>query len=249
MTRTVIVQSFRKGTGKSTLIANLAVWLAREGVRVGVADADFATPSLSLLLDTADSPPSPFLTFNHFLWGDCDIREAARPWTGSAGEGYLLPASAHPKEIMRMVRARHYGRLLNTGLQEFSEQFQLDILLVDTHAGLSEDSLAALAIADLALMVMRPDQQDYQGTAIIVELAQRLAVPQVGIVVNEFPHRFDRAETEAEIAQTYGCEVLAILPHSEDTAVLASKRVLSVVDGEHALSQMYRALAQRLLHI
>jgi len=37
-------------------------------------------------------------------------------------------------------------------------------LLIDTHAGLGEETLLAIVISHTLLIVMRPDQQDYEGT-------------------------------------------------------------------------------------
>lgn len=51
----VTVGSGKGGVGKSTLTANLAVALAKMGMKVGVVDADIYGPSQATLLDGADS--------------------------------------------------------------------------------------------------------------------------------------------------------------------------------------------------
>ncbi len=52
--RIIVVGSGKGGVGKSTLTTNLAVALARDGMKVGVVDADIYGPSQPLLLGTAN---------------------------------------------------------------------------------------------------------------------------------------------------------------------------------------------------
>ncbi|MFG6502570.1 Mrp/NBP35 family ATP-binding protein [Microbacterium sp. P05] len=62
LTRVIAVTSGKGGVGKSTVTANLAVALARRGLRVGLVDADvhgFSIPALLGLLDADGLPPAP----------------------------------------------------------------------------------------------------------------------------------------------------------------------------------------------
>ena len=54
--RLIAVASGKGGVGKSTVAANLAIALARSGIRVGLVDADIYGPSQPRLLDAADKP-------------------------------------------------------------------------------------------------------------------------------------------------------------------------------------------------
>jgi len=54
--RLIAVASGKGGVGKSTVAANIAIALARAGVRVGVVDADIYGPSQPRLLDAAEKP-------------------------------------------------------------------------------------------------------------------------------------------------------------------------------------------------
>lgn len=72
MTSTIAIHSFRRGTGKSTVAANLAVLLADSGRRVGLIDANFQSPSLHLFFGQLSLGHRPAL--NDYLAGRCDLQ-------------------------------------------------------------------------------------------------------------------------------------------------------------------------------
>ena len=49
MSKIISIHSFRGGTGKSNITANLAVTVARAGNRVGVIDTDIQSPGIHVL--------------------------------------------------------------------------------------------------------------------------------------------------------------------------------------------------------
>ena len=73
--------------------------------------------------------------------------------------------------------------------------------MVDTHPGLNEETLLSISISDLLAVILRPDQQDYQGTGVTVEVARRLSVPQMMLVVNKVPAVFAEGEVKAQAGE------------------------------------------------
>jgi MinD-like ATPase involved in chromosome partitioning or flagellar assembly len=67
----------------------------------------------------------------------------------------------------------------------------LDVLLIDTHPGLNEETLLSIVISDILVVVMRPDKQDYEGTGITVTVARELKVPNLMLIVNKAPLIFE----------------------------------------------------------
>jgi MinD-like ATPase involved in chromosome partitioning or flagellar assembly len=218
MARLIAVQSFRRGTGKSLLSVNIGALQAAAGRRVGLVDADFPTPALHLLCGLAEAPG--IRTLNDYLLGRCDIEQVAHDITPLLGDDaggriFLMPASADIDEISRMLRKGYDLRLLDEGFQTLSEQLALDTLIIDTHAGLHEEALTLMALVDVLALVLRHDQQDYQGTAVMVEVGRRLGVPRITLIANEEPASFDPAVVRARVERSYGCEIAGVLPHSD----------------------------------
>ena len=54
MTKIISTHSFRGGTGKSNVTANIAATLANMGYRVGVFDTDIQSPGIHIIFNLAD---------------------------------------------------------------------------------------------------------------------------------------------------------------------------------------------------
>jgi len=246
----ISVHSFRGGTGKSNITANIAALLAAGGRRVGVIDTDIQSPGIHVLfgLDETQMPVS----LNDYLWGNCDIKNTAYDVTPTLGPNikgqlFLIPSSIRPGEIARVLREGYNVDLLHDGLHSLVEDLELEVLLIDTHPGLNEETLLSIAISDALAVIMRPDQQDYQGTSVTVAVARRLRVRRLLLIVNKVPETFDVKNIQARVEQTYGCEVAAVLPHSDELMALGSKGIFAIHYPEHLITSLYAQLIKKLV--
>lgn len=250
MATIVSVHSFRGGTGKSNTTANLAALVAARGRRVGVIDADIQSPGIHVLLGL--SGDDVHASLNDFLWHDRSIRDVAMDVTdrngiSNGGRLFLIPSSMQPGEITRVLREGYDAQRLTGGLRELVVELSLDVLFIDTHPGLNEETLLSLVISDALLIIMRPDRQDYEGTGITVRVARELDVPHVTIVVNKTPADLDRTAVADRVATTYDCEVAAVMPHSDDLMRLGSEGIFVLRQPDHPLTDEYRRLADRVI--
>jgi MinD-like ATPase involved in chromosome partitioning or flagellar assembly len=152
-----------------------------------------------------------------------------------------------PGEITRVLREGYDAQRLTQGLRELIDQLSLDVLFIDTHPGLNEETLLSLVLSDTLLIVMRPDRQDFEGTGITARVAKELGVPQISIVVNKTPTDFDHAAVAERVRATYDCDVAAVIPHSDDLMRLGSEGVFSLRNPDHELSARYRTLARHVV--
>lgn len=235
MEKRIAFHSFRRGTGRSSLMTNTTALLAKKGKRVGVIDANLQSPSAHILFGLPDVDISH--TLNDYLWNQCGIGDIAYDVGAAVGAPrggvYLIPASDDMVEIMRMLKDGFEIARLTEAFTDFSGQYDLDYLLIDTGSGLNQTVLACLAVSDTILVVMRLDEQDYQGVATTLALARRMEVPRVLTVVNGVPSTFDPRDVRATIARKFETDVLAVLPHSERFLALGSQRVFVMDYPEH----------------
>lgn len=250
MTRIISIHSFRGGTGKSNIVGNIAALLARSGLRVGVVDTDIQSPGLHVLFGLALDEIQH--TLNDYVWGSCSIEETAHDVTARLGANvtgrlYLLPSSMDSDQIARVLREGFDPRILVDGFHQVSADLHLDALIVDTHPGLNSETLLSMAVSDALAIILRPDAQDYQGTSVTLEVARRLDVPQIVLIMNKVPQVFDVATVQQRVEQTYDCDVAAVLSHSEEMMLLGSEDFFVVRYPHHPITAQLRQAAQRLL--
>jgi septum site-determining protein MinD len=245
----ISVHSFRGGTGKSNTSANLAALYAMDGLRVGVVDTDIQSPGIHVIfgLDEDEAPYS----LNDYLWGRCAIEQTACDVSSALGGActgaiYLIPSSVNAADIARVLHDGYDIDLLSDGFRDLIRALKLDILVIDTHPGLNEETLLSIAISNALLVVMRPDFQDYQGTGLTVEVARELDVPCMRILINKAPSTFDLEQIRRTVSDTYNCPVAGVIPHSEEMMGLASHGIFAVRYADHPIVMELRQVARAL---
>jgi len=250
MSKIISIHSFRGGTGKSNIVANLAIIIAQRGKRVGIIDTDIQSPGIHALFGLDEAQMDKAL--NDYLWGRCPVEETAYDVgvgkvTVMGGGIHLVPSSLRVGELSRVLRDGYDVDVLNNGFWELGRRLNLDYLFIDTHPGLNEDTLLSIAISDVLLVILRPDQQDYQGTAVTVDVARKLDIPRMFLVVNKVLTSFDFAEVKRTMEETYGCEAAGVLPLSEDVARLGSADIFCLHHPNHPFTQGLVAIASRIM--
>lgn len=253
MSTIVSVHSYRGGTGKSNLTANLASSVVQLGKRVAVVDTDIQSPGLHVLFGMDGQTTG--LTLNDYLYGRCRIEQTAHDVTTKLGDAashggmlYLIPSSIKAGEITRVLREGYEVNLLTDGFRTLMKTFQLDYLFIDTHPGLNEETLLSLILSDILVLILRPDQQDFQGTAVTVEIARKLKVKQLLLVVNKVLPKLDFASLRQQVQTAYDAPVAAILPVSNEMIELGSAGIFSLTYPNHPYSQGVRELAAQVVN-
>jgi MinD-like ATPase involved in chromosome partitioning or flagellar assembly len=252
----VSIHSFRGGTGKSNITANLAAQVALAGRRVGIIDTDIYSPGIHVPFGLDEQKMG--RTLNEFLRSECSIEEVAfsvgeHPGDAAgrqhlAGQSlWLVPSSINSGEISRVLKEGYDVGRLNEGMNMLIKTLKLDYLFIDTHPGLNEETLLSVAISDVLLIVLRPDAQDFQGTAVTVDIARGLDVPNLFLIVNKALSKYDFAQVKAQVSNTYQSPVAGVLPLSEDMVDLGSSDIFSLRFPDHIWSKTICEVAQVVL--
>ena len=252
MVKIVSIHSYRGGTGKSNITANLAAAVALAGKTVAIVDTDLPSPGIHVLFGI--EPDQIKYTLNDFLWGSCEISETVCKVTDvfkdrviEDSEIYLIPSSIKLKDISRILREGFNEDILFEGLKNLIEELDIEYLFIDTHPGLNEQTLLCLTISDLLLIVLRPDQQDFQGTAVIIDVSRKLNVPDLKLIVNKALKDYDFEQMRQQIEKTYNAKVASILPESNDLIRLASNGIFCLEYPNHPISKSLIELARQIM--
>ncbi|MEW5977064.1 MAG: MinD/ParA family protein [Acidobacteriota bacterium] len=254
MGKIISVHSFRGGTGKSNLTANLAVTVACLGKRVGIVDTDIQSPGIHVVFGLKEQQLDRSL--NDFLWGRCPIEQAAYNVTEfmrrearvpiQISDVFLIPSSLKVADIARILQQGYEVSLLNDGFRALVSQLNLDYLFIDTHPGVNEETLLSVAISDQLLVVLRPDHQDFQGTAVTVELARKLDVPEMQLLINKIPAGTDVSALQQQVESIYGIPILGAFPLNLEIVRVASSGIFCFRYPNHPFSEELSRVARRL---
>jgi flagellar biosynthesis protein FlhG len=170
---TIAVTSGKGGVGKTSVVVNLAVALARLRNRVGILDADFGLGNVDVLLGLA-----PENHLGHLLTGEKDIEDIIV--RGPMGV-QIVPASSGLRELTALTEAQWLR--LAQGLERVCRQ--LDFLLIDTAAGVSDNVVELLLSAQRVLIVtsLEPSAM-VDAYAMVKVLTTAEPAKEIGVLVN-----------------------------------------------------------------
>jgi chromosome partitioning protein len=172
MTHCIALHSYKGGTGKTTIAANIAAILAKSGKKVAILDLDIYAPSLHTYFKT-----TPDKWINDFLDNNADFDETILDLTdslrnGESSLGRLYTGFSNPN------REAIFKFEISNGTEYWKKQFRklvflreqmitkldVDYIILDTSPGIRHWSINALSIADKLILTMKMDDLDIEGT-------------------------------------------------------------------------------------
>ena len=249
MANTVLIHSTRPGVGRSNIAANVAYLSAVDGRRVGLLDGA-ANSSLPGLFGFNNQEQT--YTFGDFLAGNCVSEQVVTRLSDQVngnlpGDVLFLSGNFYDSTGTPRLNTPQDSELLNAGCQNLIETLDLDVLIIDTHPGLKQESLVSLTISDILLIILRHDWRDYQGASVTLDVVHQLNVPRTMLVVNEAPDSFNPTQVTAEIEKTLKCQVVAVLPHIEELLALGNQEIFARRYPYHPATNQFRQIAQKLV--
>jgi len=143
-TRFIAITSGKGGVGKSTISSNLAYVLSQNGLNVGIFDADIGLANLDVMFNVKIKK-----NILHVLKGEATVADILIPITRNL---ILIPGESGD-EILKYSDAALFDRFM----QEAQVLDKLDVLIIDTGAGIGDHIQMFLNAADDVIVVTVPD--------------------------------------------------------------------------------------------
>jgi flagellar biosynthesis protein FlhG len=170
---TIAITSGKGGVGKTNVVINLAASLARLGHRVGVIDADFGLGNIDVLLGLM-----PAYHLGHVLSGEKTLDEITLQ--GPLGIR-IIPAGTGIRALTDLTAQQ--WQQLQAIIDAISAG--VDFLLIDTAAGVSDNVVELLLLAERVLVVTSFDPAAVVDAYAVIKILNGAAPKKdIGVVVN-----------------------------------------------------------------
>lgn len=240
--RVIAVTSGKGGVGKSNVVANLAVSLSRAGKRVLVLDADLGLGNLDVLLGLV-----PQHTIEDVLVGTHTLAEIMLK--GPAGI-HVLPASSGVPRLTSLTEAQQL--MIQEQLVDLASE--MDVLLIDTGAGIAPTVTFFASSADETLVVITPEPTSLTDAyALIKVLARQYSERRFKVLVNqaksprEASEVFGKLDVAVDRFLHVAVELIGAIPDDDyvHLAVMQQKAVSDMFPDAPA-AQAFKRLAQQV---
>jgi flagellar biosynthesis protein FlhG len=238
----IAVASGKGGVGKTSVVVNVALSLARMQRRVVVVDGDFSLGNVDVHLGL-----TPEYHAGHLLDGERTLDEVLIE--GPDGI-HVLPAASGLRELATLNHEQHLE--LATTLARLRRTYEF--ILIDTATGISDTVIDTLVMAHRVLLVTSTDPSaivDAYATAKV--LAPAAPRSDVGVVLNNVPHAdeaalaFEQLDAAARRFLQQPLRSYGYIPRDPAVqAAIAAQRAVVEFDPHSDASRAFRILATRL---
>ncbi len=223
--RIVTVYSPKGGAGCTTLAVNLAITLHNDDTRVALVDANLQFGDVAVFVNEQGKNTI------------ADLAPRAEELDPEIVEEVMLKHSASGLHILAAPSRPEYADKISSGqlskVLEYLRQMYAYVI-VDTSAYLTENTLAAIDVSDLIILVTTQDIPSIKNCRLFLDLLQTMGVERDRIlfVMNRFDRRINI--TPDRVAENLKQEISSVIPLDEQTVMKAVNRgVPFVLEGKN----------------
>jgi septum site-determining protein MinD len=235
MSRIIVITSGKGGVGKTTTAINLGAALNHFGEEALIIDGNLSTPNVGIHFGSPEVPVS----LNHVLDKRVEAFEAVYEHDSGVR---LIPASLSIKESSK---AKH------SKLKDFKKDFSdlSNYIIVDSAAGLGEEALSAIDLADEIIIVTNPEMPAITDALKTIKTAEERNKKILGVIMTRI--RKDKLEMNPEtVKDMLETKVIGMIP--EDLSLKEALNLKDAIVHTHPHSKAaraYKEIAAKLLEI
>jgi len=170
-TRFIAITSGKGGVGKSTISSNMAHMMAKHGLKVGIFDADIGLANLDVMFNVKIKK-----NILHVLKGEATVEEILVPIEKNL---VLIPGESG-EEIFKYASSGLFERFMD----EAHILDDLDVLIIDTGAGIGEHTQLFLRACDDVIVVTVPDPAAITDAYATIKITSRLR-DEINVIMNQ----------------------------------------------------------------
>jgi flagellar biosynthesis protein FlhG len=183
LSKIIAVTSGKGGVGKTNIVSNLAIAMRKTGYHVMVIDADLGLSNIDVLLNLA-----PKYNFQHVIDGEKTIKDIVIE--GPCGIK-ILPASSGTQELT-VLNKSHKSKIIEA-IESLKND--LDVLIIDTAAGISDNVTFFCLFAQEIVIVTSPEPTAITDAyALIKVLFTKYQKTKFNVLVNSVKNDEDASD-------------------------------------------------------
>jgi len=235
MGKIIVITSGKGGVGKTTTAINLGAAINYFNKDVLIIDGNLSTPNVGVHLGSPEVP----ISLNHVLLGKAKVSEAI--YEHESGMK-IIPSSLSINELKKMKPEK---------IKNFRKDFRKmsDYIIVDSSAGLGNEALSTLDIADELIIVTNPEIPALTDALKTIKIAEQKKKKIKGIIITKV--RKDDIEMQPEtVKEMLEIPVLGMVP--QDLDVQRSLNLRDAVVHTHPKStsaRAYKEIAAKIIGV
>lgn len=235
MSRIIVITSGKGGVGKTTTAINLGAAMNYFGKDTLILDANLTTPNVGIHLNSPEVP----ISLNDVLSKDAEVFEAVYEHQSGLK---IIPCSLSINELKKIKSEK---------LPELKKDFQKisDYIIVDCAAGLGNEAVSAIKLADELIIVTNPEMPAITDALKTIKVAQQLKKSVKGVIMTRV--RKDKIEMRPEtVKDMLEIPVIGMIP--EDITIKQALNLKDAVIHTHPKSKSaraYKEIASQILGI
>jgi flagellar biosynthesis protein FlhG len=245
-TRFVAITSGKGGVGKSTISSNMAYLLASHGYKVGIFDADIGLANLDVMFNVRVRQ-----NIVHVLKGEARVKDIIVKVMPNLT---LIPGDSGD-EIFKFENSSAYEDLI----EDSTVLNDLDVMIIDTGAGISESTQMFLDIADDVIIVTAPEPSAITDAYATLKILSKKR-DDIGLIINQATEKeslaiYGKIEKVARvnIGHKLNLEFIGKLSKDKHVVNAIKKRVLFAKEYPYTtptddLNKIVREVAKKFQH-